>query len=224
MAPFNVLVFSKTSSYRHESIPAGIAAIQALADHTSFFSVDASEDAEAAMTSSSLKPSQVIVLLHCTGDCLNSDQIDALKQFVRSGGGIVGIHGATAALKQNQWYGSLLGAHFDHHPAPQMGRVVVEDTGHWIIGGKGGQEDWMDEWYNFKSHPRENENLNILLKADSTSFSGGTMGDDHPLSWCQEFEGGRVYYTALGHFVAAYQDDWYMSQVLRGILWENQCV
>lgn len=215
----NVLVFSKTSSYRHDSIPAGIAAIKKLADHTKLFKVDASEDAEQAITNSNLTHYNVIVLLHCTGDFLSQVQVDTLKDFVRAGGGIVGVHAAAAAMFEDEWYGALIGVHFDSHPKPEPGRVLVEDANHWVLGGSSERDGWMDEWYNFRTHPRKNANLKILLKGDASSFQGGKMGDDHPLIWCQEFEGGRSFYTALGHFEEAYTDEWYMGQLSRAIIW-----
>ncbi|KAF2251258.1 glycosyl hydrolase [Trematosphaeria pertusa] len=220
--PFPILIFSKTSSYRHASIPTSISALRALAASTHLFTADASEDAEAAITPSSLSRYAVVVLLQCTGAFLTPAQVSALRGFVRAGGGIVGIHAAAAGMPLDAWYGALIGAQFESHPEPQMGNVLVgDDAGHWILGGSGGggRSGWMDEWYNFKSHPRGNAGLNVLLKGDAKSFTGGTMGEDHPLSWCQEFEGGRSFYTALGHFEEAYGDKWYMDQVFRGILW-----
>ena len=221
ITPFKVLLFSKTSGYRHASIPAAITALHFLAQKSKLFETHATEDAEAAFTPSSLGQYAAIVLLHCTGDFLNPDQVEALKNFVRAGGGVVGIHGAAAAMLENEWYGKLVGAHFDSHPAPEHGRVVVEgqNRGHYLLDGCGERDGWMDEWYNFRDHPRANGGLNVLLKGDAASFSGGKMGDDHPLSWYQEFEGGRAFYTALGHFDEAYEDEWYMGQIFRAILW-----
>lgn len=173
------------------------------------------------MTTSSLLSFRVVVLLHCTGDFLSGTQLTALKEFVRNGGGVVAIHGAAAGMLNDSWYGNLVGAHFDMHPDPEEGAVDVEDqnAAHPILAGCGGHSTWTDEWYNFKNHPRTNQRLQILLKGDVTSFQGGKMGHDHPLSWCQEFDGGRVYYTALGHFTEAYKDGWFMGQIQRGILW-----
>jgi type 1 glutamine amidotransferase len=216
---FHALVFSKTSGYRHDSIPAGIAAIKGLADRKKTFTIDVSEDAEQSFTSSSLKQYEVVVLLQNTGDFLTPEQIEALREFVRSGGGVVAIHGAAAGLLNDDWYGDLIGAHFDSHPKPEPGTVLVENADHCIMSGVGGRTGWMDEWYNFCTHPRDNKRLNILLKGDTKSFSGGKMGDDHPLSWYQEFDGGRVYFTALGHFDEAYSDEWFVNQIYRAILW-----
>ncbi|ORY18256.1 glycosyl hydrolase [Clohesyomyces aquaticus] len=217
--PFRVLVFSKTSAYRHDSIPAAIKAIEALATSMKLFVVDASEDAGNAMTPSSLAQYAVIVLLHCSGDFLDTAQVDALQQFVRSGGGVVAIHGAAAGLYDNQWYGALIGAHFDMHPDPEPGRVQVEQAEESMLNVASGRENWKDEWYNFRSHPRDNKNLKVLLRGDTTSYHGGKMGEDHPIAWYQEFDGGRSFYTALGHFDEAYADEWYMDQIKNGILW-----
>jgi type 1 glutamine amidotransferase len=218
--PFPILVFSKTSGYRHDSIPAGIRSIHLLASRTRHFTVAASEDAS-LFSSASLKKYSVIVLLNCIGPIFDSSQLAALQHFVRSGGGIVAIHGAAAGMPDNEWYGKLCGAHFDQHPDPEPGTVLIEQENekHFIPNCCGGREDWKDEWYNFHTHPRENANLRILLKGDPKSFQGGKMGEDHPLAWYQEFEGGRSFFTALGHFDEAYEDEWFMGQILRGVLW-----
>ncbi|KAF9869886.1 glycosyl hydrolase [Colletotrichum karsti] len=220
--PFRVLVFSKTTGYRHDCIPAAVSAVRALGTRTGLFETEATEDAEAAITPASLAGYKTIVFLHNTGtDVLNEDQIAALKGYVRAGGGFVGVHAAAAGMKDDEWYGKLIGAHFDFHPPPEEGTVVVEDSEHFIMsaGECCSERKCVDEWYNFTSHPRRNENLHILARGDPTSFAGSTMGGDHPLVWCQEFDGGRSFYTALGHSDEAYENEWYMGQILRAILW-----
>ncbi|KAK7190028.1 glycosyl hydrolase [Paraphaeosphaeria sporulosa] len=218
--PFDVLVFSKTCGYRHDSIPAGVASLQCLAEQTSQFIVTASEDAS-TFTFDNLSNYAVIILLQTIGDIFTQDQLDALKQFVRDGGGVVAIHGAAAGMPNDAWYENLIGAHFDQHPPHEPGIVLVEDMNqdHFIMNCCGGRESWTDEFYNFTSHPRGNSNLKVLLRGDPKSFEGGKHGDDHPLAWCQEFEGGRVFFTALGHFDEAYSDEWFIEQMKRGILW-----
>ncbi|KAF1946599.1 secreted glycosyl hydrolase [Clathrospora elynae] len=219
--PFKVLVFSKTTGYRHTSINAGISCIQTLASRTSNFTVTASEDAS-LFTPTSLSQYAVVVLLQTIGDGVFTDQqLVALKTFVRAGGGIVGIHGAAAGMQNSAWYGKLIGAHFSMHPEAEPGTVLAETSNqaHFICNHCGGREGWKDEWYNFHTHPRENGNLKVLLRGDPKSFQGGRHGDDHPLVWCQEFEGGRSFFTSLGHFDEAYVDRWFVGQVERGILW-----
>jgi type 1 glutamine amidotransferase len=245
--PFGVLLFSKTAGYRHESIPAAIAAWQRLArasqqpsSSSPAFQVEASEDAT-LFTPHKLAQFRVIVLQHVTGEFLDASQLDALRGFVRAGGGVVGIHTATTGMPscesgcvdKEAWYQGLIGAAFDGHPEPQDGIIRVQSASHPILTrGAHGRDDgletfdqssmtrhWFDEWYNFKKSPGGNANLTVLLSVDETSYEGGRLGDAHPLTWCQEFEGGRVFQTALGHFDAAYEDDMFMGQALSGLLW-----
>jgi type 1 glutamine amidotransferase len=182
--PLNVLVFSKTTGYRHDSIPAGIRMFHKLANDAEFFNVTASEDAS-LFTSSSLTQYHVVVLLQNIGDeIFTPPELDALKIWVQNGGGIVAIHGAAAAMQGNECYTNLIGASFDMHPDPEAGTILPEKASqeHQIMRCCGGREGWKDEWYNFHTHPRENKNLQILLRGDPETFSGGKHGADHPLA------------------------------------------
>jgi type 1 glutamine amidotransferase len=239
-SPFKILIFSRTLLYRHTSIPAGIQGLQRLAATSSFgenpFTVDATED-PSVFTPASLAAYRVIVLLQCSGDVLDDSQLDALKGFVRSGGGVVAIHCASYAMVSSEWYAGLVGGVFESHPEPQLGRLKIENWDHAIMTCRCPKDDgdsqpaqgsqavqteltWMDEWYNFKAHPRTTYNgLVILLTVDEKSYKGGVHGEDHPIAWCQTFDGGRSYYTSLGHFDEAYEDEWFMGQLLGGILW-----
>ncbi|KAK3309203.1 ThuA-like domain-containing protein [Chaetomium strumarium] len=236
--PFKILIFSRTTAYRHESIPAGIRALQRLASAslsgTHPFTADDSED-PALFNPASLSAYRVIVLLQCSGDILDDAQLDALKGYVRSGGGVVAIHCASFAMQSSEWYGRLIGGVFDNHPDPQPGRLRMLDPSHPIMtcpcssDGSGTraveealERTWVDEWYNFKTHPRTatvGGNLHVLLSVDERSYNGGEHGDDHPVAWCQSFDGGRCFYTSLGHFDEAYDDEWFTGQLLGGILW-----
>ncbi|KAK0728757.1 ThuA-like domain-containing protein [Lasiosphaeria miniovina] len=240
-APFEILIFSRTAAYRHASIPAGIRALQQLAARSGSFAAVAGEDASVFTRAGGLAAYRVIVLLQCSGAFLDGAALGALKAFVRSGRGVVGIHSASFAFtlpSDDPWYGRLVGGVFANHPAPQLARLTVPDPAHPIIAvslGKGGgmrrrrrrrrqqqqQQSWLDEWYNFKTHPRlaAGGGLHVLLAVDEQSYSGGTHGQDHPVAWCQEFDGGRSFYTSLGHFDEAYEDEAFMSQLLGGILW-----
>src|SRR5690242_14940647 len=216
--PINVLVFSKTAGYRHESISTAIAALGNLASETGLFTITASED-ESLFEPSSLSNYRVVILLHTSGNFLRPSSLRAFQEHVRSGGGVLAIHGAASGMPSVGWYGKLIGAHFDMHPDAERGSLVVSDAAHSIIDNEKPPEKWMDEWYNFKSHPAQNSNLHILLKGDTSSFKGSKHGDDHPLAWCQEFEGGRSVYIALGHFGRAWDSEWYVGIVKRGIIW-----
>ncbi|KAF1362338.1 class I glutamine amidotransferase-like protein [Lizonia empirigonia] len=212
------LIFSKTAGYRHDSISTAVSAIMDMFITKDLFNTAASEDAS-LFTPSALSHYNIIILLHTSGDFLTSDQLGALQEYMHSGGSVLAIHGAAAGMPSSSWYKDLIGAHFDMHPDPKPGAILVSNASHPIIGTQTPPKTWMDEWYNFKSHPSDNRNLNILLRGDTTSFQGGKHGDDHPLGWCQEFEGGMSVYLALGHFGQAYEDDWFMGLVERGSLW-----
>jgi type 1 glutamine amidotransferase len=226
--PFRVLVFSKTASYRHASIPAGIAGIQALAEGTGWFTVEATEDAELAISTESLANYATVVFLQTSGDFLTPGQLDALRKYVENGGGFVGIHCAAAGMLNDKWYGQLVGAHFVNHPEPQNGRVKMVDSEHfiakqdnipseWKAENTDTEWTWFDEWYNFTHDP--SGSVHLLLTADGNSFTGGTMGNRHPIAWYQKLGQGRSFYTALGHFDAAYSDKRFMGQILNAILW-----
>jgi type 1 glutamine amidotransferase len=225
----DVLVFSKTAGYRHDSIPTSIAAIRRIASDTGLLRLTETEDADLFITDKALSTYSVVVFLHNTGNFLSPDQIKALQQFVRRGGGFVGIHAAGAGLRSDDWYGRLIGAHFSGHPDPEEGTIMIDEgassksCGRFILDGCcPTRHGWRDEFYNFTTHPRQNQNLHMLLLGDSTTFSGSEMGDDHPLSWYQEFEGGRSFYTALGHFDEAYTDEWFVNMITRGIMWAGK--
>jgi type 1 glutamine amidotransferase len=111
---------------------------------------------------------------------------------------------------------------------------VEKGKGKWWVAGekKAGEErsegdwrwGWFDEWYNFKANPKSVGDVHVLLSVDEGSYEGGEHGADHPIAWCQEFEGGRSFYTALGHFDEAYQDEAFMRQLLNGILWAARII
>ncbi len=213
---FKVLVFSKTAGYRHDSIPAGIKAIKELGASTQVFNVDASEDAS-LITADNLSQYSVVVFLQTSGNFLGQEQLSGLRSFVRGGGGFVGIHCAAAGMSDDPWHGELIGAVFTDHPPPQTGAIAVENRDHPIVSGLPARWHWFDEWYNFSANPRDK--VTVLLSIDEQCYGGGKMGDGHPLAWCREFDGGRTFYTSLGHFDEAYEVAEFKSHLLNGILW-----
>jgi type 1 glutamine amidotransferase len=210
---FAVLVFSKTTGFRHDSIPQGIAAIEALgAEHG--FSVDSTEDA-GRFTAAELARYRVVVFLCTTGEILDPRQKAAVEGFIRAGGGFAGIHSASDTEYQWAWYGRLVGAYFADHPQIQPATIHIEDSNHPSM--KDLPVIWRrtDEWYNFRSNPRGT--AHVLAALDETTYSGGKMGYDHPIAWCQEIDGGRSWYTAMGHTVESYAEPLFRLHLLGGI-------
>ena len=212
---FAVLLFSKTGGFRHDSIPAGIAAIKDLGDHHGF-RVDATEDAT-VFTDEGLAKYHVVVFLNTTGDVLDPSEKAAFERFIRRGRGFVGIHSATDTEYGWPWYGRLVGAYFRKHPAIQPATLKVADETH--ASTKHLPAEWTrtDEWYDFRDDP--SPRVNILIRIDETTYSGGTMGASHPMAWWHEYEGGRAWYTALGHTTESYKEPEFLGHLLGGILW-----
>lgn len=207
-----IMVYSRTTEYRHESIPAGVAALSALG-----FTVVATED-PAVLTPGELSAFDAVVFLSTSGEvCGGPAGRDALEGYVRGGGGFVGIHSAAAGEYDWPFYGELVGAWFERHPEPQPGRILVEDPDHPATAQLPAVWEHTDEWYDFRTHPRPS--VRVLLRVDETSYEGGSMGADHPIAWCHENLGGRSFYTALGHTVEAYESPHLLSHLLGGIRW-----
>ncbi|MGH9936078.1 MAG: ThuA domain-containing protein, partial [Blastocatellia bacterium] len=207
------LVFSKTTGFRHDSIPDGIAAIRQLGLQNNF-DVDATEDAS-LFTDTNLARYQTVVFLNTTGDALNDDQQAAFQRYIRNGGGFVGVHSATDTEYDWAWYGGLVGAYFQSHPAIQPAQIRIEDSSHPSTSTLPVEWRRTDEWYNFRSNPRGR--VKTLATLDEATYSGGAMGADHPIAWCQLYDGGRSWYTAGGHTKESYAEPLFRQHLLGGV-------
>lgn len=217
-AALNVLVFSRTTGFRHGSIAAGVAAVRSIAG-TRNWSVDHTEDAT-KFTSANLRGYNVVVWLNTTGDVLDAAQQTAFERWYRAGGGYVGVHSASDTEYSWPWYGRLIGAYFRRHPQIQQGRLAVENPQHAAQPQAALPNPWTrtDEWYDFRVNPRT-VRVTVLLTIDEQSYSGGTMGSDHPIAWAQTFEGGRMFYTAMGHTNGSYSEPAFVAHLAAGIAW-----
>ena len=226
---FSALIFSKTAAFRHtECIPQGTVAIAQMAARHGF-EVDATENA-ALFTDENLANYDAVIFLCTTGDVLNAGQQAAFERYIQAGGGYAGIHSASDTEYDWPWYGGLVGAYFRDHPGVagvnqqfQTATMNVEDR-HTPATSKLGKT-WTreEEWYNFRTNPRDA--VHVLLSVDESTYDprgysvpGGSppMGD-HPISWCHEYDGGRSFYTALGHKGTYWEEPKLLDHVLGGI-------
>ncbi|MGH3879422.1 MAG: ThuA domain-containing protein [Actinophytocola sp.] len=208
-----ILVFSKTAGFRHDSIPAGIAAIRQLGADNGF-AVDATEDA-AAFTTQNLARYQAVVWLSTTGNVLDAAQQAAFESYVTGGGGYVGVHAAADTEYDWPWYGQLVGAWFASHPNQQQASVVIEDRANASTSHLPAVWSRFDEWYNYRTNPRAA--VKVLASLDESSYSGGSMNGDHPITWCHDVGAGRAWYTGLGHTTESYSDPRFTRMLLGGI-------
>jgi cytochrome c len=214
-----ILIFSKTAGFHHESIANGNIAIQKLGSQNNF-DVDTTTDAS-WFTDDSLKKYAAIVFLSTTGDVLDYRQRVALERYVQAGGGFVGIHAAADAEYDWGWYGRLVGGYFLDHPGihdsfPNVQQAVINVVDSTNDATKFLPRPWTrtDEYYSYK---KLNKDVHVLLKIDETSYKGGHKMGDHPMAWYHDYDGGRAWYTELGHTPESYTEDNYLKHILAGI-------
>lgn len=212
--PELVLVFTKTSGYRHESIERGVQTLRELGRKNGFIALqtEAGED----FNNQNLKNYKLVVFLSTTLDVLDNNQQKAFENYIKNGGNYLGIHAASDTEYDWPWYGKLVGGYFVSHPEQQQAKIDVIDRTHPSTAHL--KEVWMhfDEWYNFKDL---NPDVHVLMKLDESSYKGGTNGNNHPIAWYHEFDGGRAFYTGLGHTEASYDEPDFRQHLLGAIEW-----
>jgi type 1 glutamine amidotransferase len=213
-AGFDVLVFTKTEGFRHESIADGVKAIRELGDANGFTVTHTEDPAELDAIEE-----DVVVFLSTTQDVLDAPQEAALESFVREGGGWVGVHAAADTEYDWPFYATLLGgARFESHPRIQEADIEVEDRTHPSTRHLRMRWTRTDEWYAFRENPRAQ--ARILLRLDDSSYDPGDsgMGAEHPIAWCRDVGRGRAFYTGLGHTRESWSEPAFRRHLLGGIL------
>lgn len=208
----SLLVFTKTEGYRHASIPDGVEALKKMAADNGW-KIRHTEEAS-VFNPDSLTAYNAVIFLSTTGDIFNTEQQDALKDFINNGGGFTGIHAATDTEYEWPWYGNMVGAYFESHPQIQEARLEVINQNHPSTDFL--PVEWIrtDEWYNFMDI---NPDINVLINLDESSYEGGNNGEKHPIAWYHEFEGGRIFYTGGGHTSESFSSEQFFNHVEGGI-------
>ena len=223
---FNVLLFTTTQGWHHESQLEGVAAMRELAKKH-FFKLDWQED-PSLINDTNLAKFQVIIFLSTTGNILNDEQKAAMEKFIRSGKGFVGIHDAADTEYQWEWYTKMVGRMFHIHPVIQTAELQVLDRKFPGLERMPDKFLWTEEWYEFDKETISG--LNYILAVDEQTYdpkvdwparnlSGVGMGKFHPIAWYHNYDGGRAFYTALGHTAADYSDSLFLEHVYGGIYW-----
>jgi len=207
-----ILVFSKTTGFRHDNIEKGVATLKRLGSEHGF-AVDHSEDAS-LFTDEHLKQYQAVVFLSTTGTLFNDSQKAAFMRYIQAGNGFVGIHAAADTEYDWPWYGKMVGAYFMSHPKVQHADIHVVDKSHPSTRHLPDVWNRKDEWYDFKEL---NDDVHLLMRLDEQSYEGGKMGDYHPLTWYHSYDGGRAFYTALGHTKESFDEPAFLKHIVGGI-------
>jgi type 1 glutamine amidotransferase len=223
-AQFKALLVTKTQGWHHDALSAAVPAMRALANRHSF-QLDRYQDGE-KLTSEQLVKYDVIILLSTTGDIFDLEEQAAFEQFIQAGNGFVGIHAAADTEYEWEWYNQLVGRMFRIHPLIQTAMIEVENANFPGLAQWPQRMMWTDEWYEFDEE--KTTGLNYLLTVDESTFdpkadwgrvAGDGMGDFHPIAWYHEFDGGRSFYTALGHMPEVYSEKDFLDHVFGGIYW-----
>ncbi len=205
-----ILIFSKTAKFRHDSIPVAVKTLQQLAEEQGL-QADLGEDA-AQFTTDNLARYRAVVFASTTGDVLDETQQAAFEHYIGNGGGYMGVHAAADTEYDWPWYGQLVGAWFRNHPAGLQSSHVQPERDSQPNG-----TSWAvrDELYNYRDNPRPR--VQVLATVDESQYQGGTMGKDHPISWCHRVDGGRSWYTGLGHDASLYDMPQFLAQLRQGL-------
>jgi type 1 glutamine amidotransferase len=215
--PDLVLVFTKTEGFRHESIATGVKALREMGRKNNFIVLrtESSED----FNSENLANYSLVVFLSTTMDVLDESEQKAFEGYIQSGGSFLGIHAATDTEYDWPWYGKLVGGYFESHPNnPNVLEAKIDVLTNEHSSTTHLNDTWKrtDEWYNFKNL---NPDVTVVMKLDEKSYDGGTNGENHPIAWYHEFDGGRAYYTGGGHTNESYSEPDFRKHLLGAIFW-----
>lgn len=221
---FKALLITATQGWHHESLHYGVVALKDLAQKQEF-TLDVFQNPK-SFTDENLKQYNVVIFLNTTGNVFDSAQQRVMERFVQSGKGFVGIHSASDTEYDWPWYTRLVGRMFRIHPPVQTARLQVKDESFPGLQAFANGALWTDEWYDFG--PEQSKGLQYILAVDESSYNPKAktpsvettgMGAFHPVAWYQLFDGGRSFYTALGHLPANYSDAGFLQHLYAGIRW-----
>ncbi len=217
----NVLVYTKNGKgYVHDNIAAGVAAIKQIGNENGF-NVDVS-DKPGDFTEENLKKYTLIIFNNTNNEVFDTDdQKIAFMRYIQAGGGFIGLHSATGTERQWPWFKRLIGASFLRHAKHQPFKEIIIDNTHPSTSFLPKIWERDDECYFFKEY---NPDIKVLVvhelgpldDNDKPTYYGGTSS---PSVWCHEFDGGRQWYTSLGHDIVTYATPEFQKHILGGIIW-----
>jgi uncharacterized protein len=221
---FKALVVTTTNGWHHESVHSGFLAIKDLGVKN-FFDVTLLENPR-GFTERFVEQFQVVIFLNTTGDIFDTASQRVMEKFIRSGKGYVGIHSASDTEYDWEWYTKLVGRMFKIHPAVQSAKLKILDATFPGMQDFADGRIWTDEWYEFG--PEKTTGLRYILGVDESTYNPKVqwgqnktdgMGQLHPVAWYHDYDGGRAFYTALGHLPTNFSDQSFLNHIYAGILW-----
>lgn len=223
----NVLIYTKNGKgYIHDNIPAAVKAIQSIAKNEKF-NVVVSDDAS-IFTQEKLKNFSILIFPSTNNDVFdNNEQRLAFRRYMEAGGGFVGIHSVTGTERNWTWFKMMLGCTFSWHAKYQKFTVRKLDAAHPSMKNVPLVWEREDECYFGKelypvTHVLMGHQISSLIQNDSSQKvqiqkNAGTYLEYYPSVWYNEFQGGHVWVTTLGHSIESYQDPVYINHLTEGI-------
>jgi type 1 glutamine amidotransferase len=226
IAQKEVLVYTHNGKgYVHDNIPASTTMLQRICKEEKW-NILVTDNPE--IFEKDLSRFNCIIFSNSNNEAFYSqNQRQAFQDYIRNGGGFVGIHSASGSERQWPWFWAMLGGKFVRHPELQPFEIKVLDKKHPATKHLGNNWQWEDEFYYLN---QLNPDIHILLAGNlsdikdekKTEYPGEVFGQWFPLSWSHEFDGGKQFYTALGHKPEHYTDPDFIKHITGGIKWVMQ--
>ena len=220
----HVLVYTKNGKgYVHDNIPYAVKAIQKLSQEKGF-KVDVTDD-PAAFTEKNLRKYTFLLFPSTNNDVFDTDeQRVAFRRYIEAGGGFVGLHSVTGTERNWKWFKTMVGGTFLWHANFQPFKVKVIDKDHPSVQGLPEVWERADECYFAKElYP----GIKVVMAHDLSSLNkdeekkvkdaSAPFADYYPAVWHQNFDGGNIWITTLGHDKLSYEDPTFMKHVLQGM-------
>ena len=219
--PGRILYFTHSAGYRHEVIPVSREILKELGEISPRFEVAATEDV-GVFTAQNLRRYGAVMFFTAGELPMNDIQRQALIDFVREGGGFLGVHSATDTFYRWPEYGKLIGGYFDEHPWHQGVRIEIADRSDPLVAFLGTSIAISDEIYQIRDFDAGGSHVLMRLDPASVDLTRNNVHQHPygwPLAWTRAYGNGRVFYTALGHEEAVWRDSRYQTLLRNAVFW-----
>jgi type 1 glutamine amidotransferase len=211
---FKMLVYSRTTGFRHDSIAQGKTMLQEIAAEQGF-EITAVETNE-LITTEGLAQFEIVFFMNSTGDIFNQTEEAAFEEWMETkNGAFAGVHSATDTEQGWAFYKEVTGQYYNGHVAANTaGAIQFEASMAQFPAVAGMPNPWQrnEEWYFFNNFQEWSTQPGLMIL-------GRKAADNQPIVWAREFGNWRSFYTALGHDAAAFRDPLVKQHVTGGIMW-----
>ncbi|MEJ4087709.1 ThuA domain-containing protein [Galbibacter orientalis] len=211
-----ILIYTNVTGYKHSAIPSGIRAVYEIAEQHAI-QVDTTTN-NLDFNSENLEQYKAVIFISTNPGTFKEEQKKSFKHYIRNGGGFIGIHSASAGIRDWPWYTKMVGALFKNHPPPTTARLNKTHLAseNELFDEFPNAMDWQDEWYNFENIQKD---IQVILTVDSSSYPSGKGNTQNPVAWYHNYDGGKAFYIALGHFSYHYTDFFYRNLIASALIY-----